>query len=87
MDPYYIYAFQHNPGDSCNLGSRMEFGLEILRQYGCKLKHKEPILKCDSPVDKDYISNNKAEDPILLILLMHWSFPSKTSKLNYLKRT
>ena len=56
MDPYYIYAFQHNPGDSCNLGSRMEFGLEILRQYGCKLKHKEPILKCDSPVDKDYVS-------------------------------
>ena len=59
MDPYYLYAFQSNPEDSCRFGTKMEIGLGLLQEFGCKLQHKKPILQCDSPVDKDYISNNK----------------------------
>ena len=56
MDPYYLYAFQSNPEDSCLFGSSMNIGLGVLQEFGCKLKHKKPILKCDSPIDKDYVS-------------------------------
>jgi hypothetical protein len=56
MDPYYLYAFQSNPEDSCRRGTKMKIGLGLLQEFGCKLKHKKPILKCDSPIDQDYVS-------------------------------
>ena len=57
MDPYYTYGFQSNPEDSCSMGSSMENAFLILQEFGCKLKHKKPILKCNSPVDANYVED------------------------------
>ena len=58
MDPYFLYAYQSNSQDSCKKGiATFKYGLEILKEYGCKLKNMEPILKCYSKVDDNYISN------------------------------
>ena len=59
FDPFYVYCSLKDPNDlecvsdgGCNCGSKINEGLELIENYGCKKLYLYPELKCSSTLNK-----------------------------------